>query len=221
MVTFAKDDIQGALDKAVQDVLIHDSNLLNIQSSERGVVHWLAIYFDKRIREYYTQEDIFSNENGYVVDVEYNRFYKDTKHFYSMKSDICNPDCNFQESCRKFSNKNDTYAVTLDMIFHKRQANDNILCVEVKTTSASRNNSNNASLEKCLSCDKQRVKYLTSSHENSSEPTYQYGATIYIDSIQSAQIDFWEHKNNANYLHYTLLSNGEHRNEDVYSTSEI
>ena len=51
MVEFSKEDIQTALTKAVQDVMKNDSNLLEINGSERCIVHWLAIYFDEHIKK--------------------------------------------------------------------------------------------------------------------------------------------------------------------------
>ena len=40
MVEFSKENIQTALNAAVQDVMSKDANLLKIKSSERGIVHY-------------------------------------------------------------------------------------------------------------------------------------------------------------------------------------
>ena len=156
MVEFSKEDIQTALNAAVQDVMSKDANLLKINSSERGIVHWLAIYFEEHIKNH-SNATKFNHDNGYVVDVEYSRTYDDIKRFEHMKESLCSEDCPYPatDDCAKYKNKRTYYTVTLDMIFHKRLTNTidaNILCVEVKTSSANRSSAN--ALEKMLSCDK-------------------------------------------------------------------
>lgn len=221
MVEFSKENIQTALNAAVQDVMSKDANLLKIKSSERGIVHWRAIYFEEHIKNN-SNTTKFNHDNGYVVDVEYSRTYDDIKRFEHMKESLCREDCPYPatDDCSKYKNKQTYYTVTLDMIFHKRLTNTldaNILCVEVKTSSANRSSA--AVLTKMLSCDKKRVKYLISDKDKS-EPTYQFGATVYIESESDARINFFEH-GSQQYTSYTLLQNSKMQNISTHSLSGI
>ena len=70
-----------------------------------------------------------------------------------------------------------------------------------------------------LSCDKKRVKYLISDKDKS-EPTYQFGATVYIESESDARINFFEH-GSQQYTSYTLLQNSKMQNISTHSLSGI
>ena len=219
MVEFSKEDIQTTLNTAVQDFMSKDANLLKIKSSERGIVHWLAIYFEEHIKND-SNTTKFNHDNGYVVDVEYSRTYDDIKRFEHMKDSLCKEDCPHAKHCKKYLGEATYYAVTLDMIFHKRVTNtlnDNVLCVEVKTTSANRNSAN--ALSKMLSCDKKRIKYLIADKDKN-EPTYQFGATVYIKSENDAQINFFEH-GNQQYTSYTLQQNSKMKNVSLHSLLDV
>ena len=219
MVEFSKEDIQITLNTAVQDVMSKDANLLKIKSSERGIVHWLAIYFEEHIKND-SNTTKFNHDNGYVVDVEYSRTYDDIKRFEHMKESLCKEVCPHAKHCKKYLGEATYYAVTLDMIFHKRVTNtlnDNVLCVEVKTTSANRNSAN--ALSKMLSCDKKRIKYLIADKDKN-EPTYQFGATVYIKSENDAQINFFEH-GNQQYTSYTLQQNSKMKNVSLHSLLDV
>ena len=105
MVEFSKEDIQTTLNTAVQDVMSKDANLLKIKSSERGIVHWLAIYFEEHIKND-SNTTKFNHDNGYVVDVEYSRTYDDIKRFEHMKESLCKEDCPHAKHCKIFRRSN-------------------------------------------------------------------------------------------------------------------
>ena len=73
------------------------------------------------------------------------------------------------------------------MVFHQRRQNkegNNILCVEVKTTSTSEND------YKTL-CDKKRINELVRGSGMIS-PQYQFGAAIHIYEENTADVWFYE-----------------------------
>ena len=212
MVEFSKEDIQTALTKAIRDVMKNDSNLLEINGSERGIVHWLALYFDKHIKKIandkYNNSIPFNNTSGYVVDVEYNRMGTD-KDSKRMTLEYCEKrtNCMFLQSsfncCPKmkecemlnemtkrhgkfniFNRRNrdkKLHLIVPDMILHQRGTSNNILCVEVKTTSTPQTDYKNL-------CDISRIKDMVTGNNT---VKYQFGAAIHIYQKDKAKMWFF------------------------------
>lgn len=215
MVEFSKEDIQTALTKAVQDVMKNDSNLLEINGSERCIVHWLAIYFDEHIKKIdsdkYNNSIPFNNTSGYVVDVEYNRMGtdKDSKRMtleYCTKRTNCMflqnsfssfercpkmKECEMLDELTEHHGKSNMFnrqncekklhLIIPDMILHQRRTSNNILCVEVKTTSTLETDYKNL-------CDIVRIKDMVT---GSNTVKYQFGAAIHIYQKDKAKMWFF------------------------------
>lgn len=165
---FTKDDILCAIKYAIRELNDKDELLLNIHCSERSQVHWLAIYFDKKIREIYHRKKATPNfPEDYVVDVEYNRVTSTPDNTKQIPN-LCS-DCRYDsENCKKKHTDN----VTVDMIFHRRGSNDidsNIFCLEVKP-----------SHNKESKCDQKRICELVTGAEFGSKPIYQYGLALHL-----------------------------------------
>lgn len=165
---FTEDDILCAIKYAIRELNNRDALLLDIHSSERSQVHWLAIYFDKKVREIYLGKNSGQQlPEDYRVDVEYNRvgsIPNDTKQI----PNLC-VDCEYDlGKCKKKHTDN----VTVDMIFHKRGINNiasNIFCLEVKP-----------SHNKESVCDNMRICELVTGAEYGSKPLYQYGLALHL-----------------------------------------
>lgn len=185
--------IRIALDLAIQDVLINEKKLLQDKCSERAIVHWLANYFLEHIRREIPIADkdmFFNHQNGYTVDVEYNRI--------GAKPNIK----------RVLGD-----SALIDMIFHHRadtattNANpieQNILCVEVKSP---RLKSDTAAGKNELADDEARIRALVVDKPKSkSQPAYLYGATIYFSSSQSAYVHFYKANDNNSPYCYEIIA---------------
>lgn len=212
MSEFKRNEIQEALDNAIKDVMRNEYQLLKDKCSERAIVHWLANYFLRRIemsdfakahpdfllkRDYERENLVVADSDsrlGYTVDVEYNRmgeqgeskqlnkFCKECEYYYK---ESC-PQKSIEE-WNKTNNEKQTRSAMLDMVFHQRRQNkegNNILCVEVKTTSTSRDD------YKTL-CDKKRINELVRGSRMIS-PQYQFGAAIHIYKENKADVWFYE-----------------------------
>lgn len=127
---------------------------------------------------------------GYTVDVEYNRVGDSGE---SKQLDVFCYRCTYENKnkcLRKIEEENNTKRTRpamLDMVFHQRRKNkegNNVLCVEVKTTSTSRDD------YKTL-CDRKRVNELVRGSGMIS-PQYQFGAAIHIYEENKADVWFYE-----------------------------
>jgi len=106
MAEFTYDEIKEYFREALEMLYNKEKRLIEISISERLLVHYLAIYFEKIVKKY---RGNISNLN---VDVEYNRKGDENT---SKNSPTTNKCC------------------TIDMILHERTCPDNnILCVEAK-----------------------------------------------------------------------------------------
>lgn len=166
---FTEDDILCAIKYAIRELNNRDALLLDIHSSERSQVHWLAIYFDKKVREIYLGKNSGQQlPEDYRVDVEYNRVGSIPGNIKQIPN-LC-VDCKFdsENKCKKKHTDN----VTVDMIFHKRGSNNiasNIFCLEVKP-----------SHNKESTCDNTRICELVTGAEYGSKPLYQYGLALHL-----------------------------------------
>ena len=210
MKEFTKDVIQNALDNAIKDVMRNEYQLLKDKCSERAIVHWLANYFLRRIemsdfakahpdfllKRDYKRENFVAVDSdsrlGYTVDVEYNRVGEQGE---SKQLDIFCRNCEYNEKCpqkcmeewNEMNNERQTRSAMLDMVFHQRRQNkegNNILCVEVKTTSTNRDNYKKL-------CDQKRIDELVRGSGMIS-PQYQFGAAIHIYEENKADVWFYE-----------------------------
>lgn len=191
MEKFTKEEIIEALSKSIALVFKKEGKLLSDKCHEQAVTHWLAnyfLYYIKKIKKTentknneYSSRKIFNNKNGYTVDVEYNRIGEggNTKHIDS--------------------NKGDSGAVSIDMVFHRRSAStspttqrvDNILCVEVKSTKTEAVTSNYSKIKS----DSERVQALASPfvrESNNLQPSYQFGATVYFYDFKHSCVRLYE-----------------------------
>lgn len=206
MAEFKRNEIQEALDNAIKDVMRNEYQLLKDKCSERAIVHWLANYFLRRIeksdfakahpdfllkRDYERENLVVVDSDrrlGYTVDVEYNRI-EDLGAIKELES-FCNT-CDYNGKCFQKrieeSNEHKIRTVMLDMVFHQRGKNeevDNVLCVEVKTTSTSEKNYKKL-------CDQKRINALVR-ESRKINPQYQFGAAIHIYKENKADVWFYE-----------------------------
>ena len=99
------EEMQKLIIEALSEVYLKEKYLIDIGSSERSIIHWFAIYFERLIKKQYPQY------RKCRADVEYNRYKDDIKHS-ATKGKAC----------------------TVDMVFHKRgEQGYNLLCIEAKT----------------------------------------------------------------------------------------
>lgn len=187
-MTFSKDDIQGALNRAIQLTMFHEKSLLMNKCSERAIVHWLANYFYLFVNK----KQQYSC-NGYVVDVEYNRIGENGEYKTLLS---CNDlKCTHQSNCTKrllenIINKDEKSSenkrILIDMIYHLRGKNTldgNVFCMEVKTTTVGENDYHHV-------CDKNRIETLV---KRGGRISYQYGATVYFRRSTEAFVRFFDH----------------------------
>lgn len=210
MERIKRNEIKEALDNAIKDVMRNEYQLLKDKCSERAIVHWLANYFLRRMemsdfakahpdfllkRDYEREKPVVTGSDsrlGYTVDVEYNRMGDQGE---SKQLDVFCRKCEYNENCsqkslekwNKKNNKGLTCSAMLDMVFHQRRQNkegNNILCVEVKTTSTIENDCKTR-------CDKKRINELVRGSGMIS-PQYQFGAAIHIYEEDKASVWFYE-----------------------------
>lgn len=117
------------LKQSVELVYIQDASLIETNAHEQAITHRIAYYFENMLMLYpwYIQE-------GYNIDVEYNRYYDDPKR------------------------KNDQSLCKPDIILHRRGYNklyDNLLVIEVKKNS----DENLRDFDKLSEFTNQRGKY--------------------------------------------------------------
>lgn len=167
---FTEKDILYAIKYAIRELNKNDSLLLNIHCSERSQVHWLAIYFDKKIRENYRNNTSSPDmPEDYKVDVEYNRVGSIPDNTKQIRN-LCDR-CPWESELKKCKKKR-TDNVTVDMVFHRRGINDvdsNFFCLEVKP-----------SHNKASKCDCQRIYNLVLNSKIGSKPIYQYGLALHL-----------------------------------------
>jgi len=124
---------------ALRDFYDHESQLIELEVSERALTHKLAEHLQKRFREY-------------KVDCEYNKIGKAPKRVLNLITQMslsgkCNADCN---AC-----SNNKCVIFPDIIVHRRGEDDNLLVVEAKTGWSKQDQSN----------DHNKLKALSQSHE--------------------------------------------------------
>ena len=200
-----KNDIINILRISVAKVMHEDAKLFATGCSERAIVHWLATYFleiaQSKLNVPY-HNAFFDHQNGYVVDVEYNRIGSDGefKHLHDMASRCKH--CTVSEKCIKQPKEKTNDAIMIDMVFHSRSSNkrhevnpykDNLLCVEVKTSSSTQ-------IEQ--ECDEERIKILVDRQnivqediKSLKEPKYLLGATVYFETESKARIKIFDGNN--------------------------
>lgn len=200
--TLIKKDLIETLRSSVQKAMKEDAKLLERGCSERAIVHWLATYFLEAAQKVLTVPSptaFFDHQDGYTVDVEYNRIGSEgeSKHLYEQ-SDRCNG-CDVTEQCIRKPSGRQNDSIMIDMVFHSRSSNksnqlnpyrDNLLCVEVKTATSTK-----AERE----CDEERIKILVDrenitkeSTKALKEPKYILGATVYFESPDKAVIKLFD-----------------------------
>ena len=105
-----KEIVESALNKAIEQLLRSDSEMLFADVNERSISHRLAIYLE----QYFT---------GWNVDCEYNRNHDDPKRLDIQRRDI---------------RSDDTQATIVypDIIIHRRGTDENLLVVEIKKTTS-------------------------------------------------------------------------------------
>lgn len=103
-------EVMQTVDRAVEALIENDNVLLQWDVNERSITHKLAEHLQTRV------------QNGWIVDVEYNREgHDESKKFLS--------DEYFSEEP---SRDNDKRLVYPDIIVHKRGTNKNLVVIEVK-----------------------------------------------------------------------------------------
>lgn len=145
---YTDEDIKEKVEKAIQTLLKHDLFLLEIGVHERSVSHRLACYLQKEFQDY-------------NVDLEYNRMNDAMKVLDGIRE------------CSEQRTKDIIYP---DIIVHKRGKKDNLLVVEMKTSSIS---------EKSKICDIRKLELLTS-HGN-----FDYKLGLFIEFKRSQPILRW------------------------------
>lgn len=120
------------LEQSVDLVYQNDKYLIEYSIHEQDLSHRIAFYFENLLRNY-----AWFTQNGYSVDVEYNKNFDDTKKVYNKCIGCQLEDCDikkhqyniqiYSESCRP------------DIILHKRGKNNNsyrdynnLLVIEIK-----------------------------------------------------------------------------------------
>ena len=129
-------DLEAKLKKAIEMLLKNDLFLLEIKAHERSVAHKLAEYLQQKFPEYH-------------IDCEYNR----DKGFIKKLEGI--------SECR-----GSTDLVYPDIIIHRRNTDDNLLVIEIKTSNDS---------EKC---DFKKLELFT---DLSGKYKYQFGLFLKFD----------------------------------------
>ena len=201
----SKDNLNKILCISIAKVMHEDAKLFATGCSERAIVHWLATYFLEIAQNELDvphPDVFFDHQNGYVVDVEYNRIGSDgeSKHLYDMASRCKH--CTVSEKCIKQPAGKTNDAIMIDMVFHSRSSNkrhevnpykDNLLCVEVKTSSSTQ-------IER--ECDEERIKILVDRQnivqediKALKEPKYLLGATVYFETESKAKIKIFDGNN--------------------------
>ena len=143
--------IKSKVEKAIMLLLKNDLFLLEIKAHERSVAHKLAEYLQQEFPEYH-------------VDCEYNR----DKNISKRLKDI--PEC-------KNNQNNSSDLVYPDIIIHRRNTDNNLLVIEIKT-------SNNS--EKC---DLKKLELFTDSSEKFK---YQFGLFLKFDRKKSVGTKWYE-----------------------------
>jgi hypothetical protein len=104
---------------------LHDKYLAIADVNERSISHRLAIYLEDEINEWL---------DGWHVDCEYNRDVSSPREPYTKRLDL-------YEMNQVCVSVDDEHATTVypDIIVHKRGTNQNLLVIEMKKSSATRN----------------------------------------------------------------------------------
>lgn len=132
--------LKSKIQKAIGMLLKNDLFLLEIKAHERSVAHKLAEYLQQEFSEYH-------------VDCEYNRDENLSKRLNGI----------FE--CKNNQN-NSSDLVYPDIIIHRRNTNDNLLVIEIKTS----NNSEE--------CDFKKLELFT---DLSEKFKYQFGLFLKFD----------------------------------------
>lgn len=147
------------LEQSVNLVYQNDKYLIEHSVHEQNISHRIAFYFENLLINY----DWFT-QNGYSVDVEYNKNFDDTKKVYNKCIGCQLEDCdikkyqyniqNYSESCRP------------DIILHKRGKNNNsysdynnLLVIEIKKNT--QNSKEDFAKLSAFTCNNSDYKYHT------------------------------------------------------------
>lgn len=114
-MSYSKQEIKKILKESINELYKKDSEIIfkSYNLHERSITHRLAIYLERHFID-----------NGYVVDVEYNRM----RNAYG--EDIIGNEIGKRLDFQKYGK--DSSAVYPDIIVHKRNTTDNLLEIEVK-----------------------------------------------------------------------------------------
>lgn len=160
------------LEQSVDLVYQNDKYLIEHSIHEQDISHRIAFYFENLLRNY----DWFT-QNGYSVDVEYNKNFDDKKKVYNRCIGCQLEDCDikkqqydigtYSESCRP------------DIILHKRGKNNNsyrddnnLLVIEIKKNT--QNSYEDFAKLLAFTCENTDYKYSLGIYINLTTKKYEY-----------------------------------------------
>lgn len=124
--------ILNLLEQSVDLVYQNDKYLIEHSIHEQDLSHRIAFYFENLLRNY----DWFA-QNGYSVDVEYNKNFDDSKRVYDKCINCELENCYIKNS--DYSRGESFQICRPDIILHKRgknnssyRDNNNLLVIEIK-----------------------------------------------------------------------------------------
>ena len=124
--------ILKSLEQSVDLVYQNDKYLIEHSIHEQDLSHRIAFYFENLLRNY----DWFT-QNGYSIDVEYNKNFDDSKRVYNKCSGCQLKHCYIKKS--GYNIENYIQICRPDIILHKRGKNNssyrddnNLLVIEIK-----------------------------------------------------------------------------------------
>jgi hypothetical protein len=124
-------ELRARVETAIERFVAEDSYLLEVKANERSVTHWLAVYLQQELEEW-------------DVDCEYNRNHYQTKKVHIPDYELVDDEVYIREILEEDIEYDDEgnvkypHWVYPDIIVHHRDLDDNLLIIEAKYVSTSR-----------------------------------------------------------------------------------